>query len=231
MGILDRLAKMMGQSFKLKGSLFTLSVLQLLTADLNAFDQDLKAKIQLAPKFFNCTPMVIDVQALKVDQLDFTQLKQVLQDNQVIAVGIKGAPNHWLEAIREANLAVMNDHVKADKKPGGNAAFTEGTKIISEPVRSGQRIYAEGGDLIVIGTVSSGAEILADGNIHVYGSLRGRALAGVNGNKNTRIFCQQLAAELVSIAGHFQLFEHITELTHSLTEVYLKEDELIIATL
>ena len=221
----------MGQSFKLKGSLFTLSVLQLMTGDLVAFDADLKAKIQLAPKFFNCTPMVIDVQALKIDRLDFKQLKDVLQQNNVIAVGIKGAPTLWLDEIREANLAVMNDHAKADKKPGGNAAPEGGAKIISEPVRSGQRIYAEGGDLIIIGTVSSGAEILADGNIHVYGSLRGRALAGVNGNKNARIFCQQLAAELVSIAGHFQLFEHITELTHSLTEIYLKKDELIIATL
>ena len=149
----------MGQSFKLKGSLFTLSVLQLMTGDLVAFDADLKAKIQLAPKFFNCTPMVIDVQAIKIDRLDFKQLKDVLQQNNVIAVGIKGAPTLWLDEIREANLAVMNDHAKADKKPGGNAAPEGGAKIISEPVRSGQRIYAEGGDLIIIGTVSSGAEI------------------------------------------------------------------------
>jgi septum site-determining protein MinC len=157
----------MGQSFKLKGSLFTLSVLQLMTADLEAFDADLKAKIQLAPKFFNCTPMVIDVQALKVDRLDFQKLKSVLQNNQVIAVGIKGAPTTWLNEIREAHLAVMNEPVKSDKKAGGNASTEGGSKIISEPVRSGQRIYAEGGDLIIIGTVSSGAEILADGNIHV----------------------------------------------------------------
>lgn len=83
------------------------------------------------------------------------------------------------------------------------------SKIITTPVRSGQQVYAAGGDLIVMSSVSAGAEILADGNIHVYGALRGRALAGVRGDSKARIFCQSLEAELISIAGSFKLDEDL----------------------
>lgn len=79
------------------------------------------------------------------------------------------------------------------------------TKMITAPVRGGMQIYAAGGDLIVLAPVSPGAELLADGNIHVYGPMRGRALAGVKGDTSARIFCQQLGAELVSIAGNYKL--------------------------
>lgn len=220
----------MSPSFKLKGSMFTLSVLQLLTTDLNQFEKELKAKVHLAPKFFNYTPMVLDIQVLTDEEIDFAKLKTILTSNQIIPVGIRGAKEEWVAEIRKQGLAIMSDPGKNDKEaPGGSATFAEGTKIIADPVRSGQRIYAERGDLIVIGPVSSGAELLADGNIHVYGALRGRALAGVNGNTNARIFCQQLAAELVSIAGQYQLFEHIGDLTQGLTQVYLKDNELIIS--
>ena len=81
--------------------------------------------------------------------------------------------------------------------------------IITEPVRSGRQIYAARGDLIVMGPVSAGAELLADGNIHVYSSLRGRALAGISGDTNARIFCHSLEAELVSIAGLYRVSEDL----------------------
>ena len=83
------------------------------------------------------------------------------------------------------------------------------TKIITTPVRGGQQIYAQGGDLVVVSSVSPGAELLADGNIHVYGAMRGRALAGVKGDTRARIFCQQLSAELVSIAGQYKVSEDL----------------------
>lgn len=83
------------------------------------------------------------------------------------------------------------------------------TRIIYQPVRSGQQVYAQNGDLIVLAQVSAGAEILADGNIHVYGPLRGRALAGVKGNTKARIFCHSLEAELVSIAGQYKISEDL----------------------
>lgn len=90
------------------------------------------------------------------------------------------------------------------QKPAENPAPAQ-ARIIHHAVRSGQQVYAPGGDLIILNTVSAGAEILADGNIHVYGTLRGRALAGVKGNTKARIFCQRLEAELLSIAGHYKM--------------------------
>ena len=77
------------------------------------------------------------------------------------------------------------------------------------PVRGGQQIYAQGGDLVVTASVSPGAELLADGNIHVYGAMRGRALAGIKGNTKARIFCQQMTAEMVSIAGQYKVCEDL----------------------
>jgi septum site-determining protein MinC len=91
-------------------------------------------------------------------------------------------------------------------------------------VRSGQRIYAAGGDLSVVAAVSSGAELMADGNVHVYGPLRGRALAGMKGNTEARIFCQDLQAELVSIAGHYRISENIPpELRGMPVQIYLDQ--------
>jgi septum site-determining protein MinC len=106
------------------------------------------------------------------------------------------------------------------------------TKIIDQPVRSGQRIYASGGDLIVMAQVSPGAEIMADGNIHVYGSLKGRALAGVQGNQAARIFCSDLQAQLVAIGGNYRTSESDDlSIRGKLVQIYLKDDALIIDTL
>jgi septum site-determining protein MinC len=103
------------------------------------------------------------------------------------------------------------------------------TKIIDQPVRSGQRIYAPGGDLIVIAQVSPGAEIMADGNIHVYGALKGRALAGVQGNLDARIYCTDLQAQLIAIGGHYRTSEdEDVALQGRLVQVYLKDDSLTV---
>ena len=103
------------------------------------------------------------------------------------------------------------------------------TKMVDQPVRSGQRIYAAGGDLIVMAQVSPGAEIMADGHIHVYGSLKGRALAGVQGNLAARIFCSDLQAQLVAIGGHYRTSEDTDDtMRGKLVQVYLQDDALII---
>ena len=108
---------------------------------------------------------------------------------------------------RRAEPAPATDDGAADSKP---AAQQVETMVIDQPVRSGQQVYSRG-DLIVLAPVSTGAEIMADGNIHVYSNLRGRALAGVRGDTSARIFCQQLNAELVSIAGHYRVAEDLPE--------------------
>nr|WP_051048363.1 septum site-determining protein MinC [Thioalkalivibrio sp. HL-Eb18] len=99
----------------------------------------------------------------------------------------------------------------ADNPPEATPAVHSATRVVDRPVRSGQQIYARGGDLLVTGAVSAGAELLADGHIHVLGPLRGRALAGVRGLETARIFCRRLDAELLSIAGHYRVAEDIAE--------------------
>uniref|UniRef100_UPI0025CCAC13 septum site-determining protein MinC n=1 Tax=uncultured Lamprocystis sp. TaxID=543132 RepID=UPI0025CCAC13 len=105
----------------------------------------------------------------------------------------------------------------------GQGSTINGT-LVTRPVRSGQRVYAAGGDLSVIASVSSGAEVMADGNIHCYGPLRGRALAGARGNTEARIFCSDLQAELVSVAGHYRVSENIpADLRGVPVQVYLDQ--------
>lgn len=107
------------------------------------------------------------------------------------------------------------------------------TKIVRQPVRSGQQIYAKGGDLILLAPVNAGAEVLADGNIHIYAPLRGRALAGVTGDMNVRIFTHSLEAELVSVAGHYRIFEQqpAADVHGKSVQIYLENERLIITPL
>jgi len=108
-----------------------------------------------------------------------------------------------------------------------SATQTSGFTLITRPVRSGQRIYAAGGDLSVVAPVSAGAELMADGNVHVYGPLRGRALAGMKGDTQARIFCQDLQAELVSVAGHYRVSENIpNELKGYPVQIFLDQKVL-----
>lgn len=102
-------------------------------------------------------------------------------------------------------------------------------RIHKQPVRSGQQVYAAGGDLILLGQVSAGAEVIADGNIHVYASLRGRALAGAKGDTSARIFCRSLEAELVAIAGNYRVIEEQdSDIWGQNVQMYLAEDERLI---
>ena len=98
------------------------------------------------------------------------------------------------------------------------------------PVRSGQQLYAENRDLTVLNTVGAGAEVISDGSIHIYGTLRGRALAGAQGNTDARIFCREFHAELVAIAGHYKVLEDVPkELRGKPVQVWLDKDQLMIA--
>jgi septum site-determining protein MinC len=116
--------------------------------------------------------------------------------------------------------------VKASEPP---VQVDGGTTLVTQPIRSGRQVYAQQGDLVVLSTVSAGAELLADGHVHVYGTLRGRALAGVSGDTSARIFCRSLQAELVSIAGHWLVREDMDDhLIGRTVQIYLKGDLLVI---
>lgn len=224
---------------QIKGSMFTLTTVQIFTTDIDALRQQLIAKIQQAPNFFHNAPIVLD---LKIAQqpnalIDFIQLKQMLQGINLIPVGIKSGTQEQMQAASNSGLAILRDtanHKKQDTLPTTTQVSNKTicSKIITEPVRSGQQIYAPDGDLIIMNHVGHGAELIADGHIHVYGALRGRALAGMNGNQEARIFCQSLEAELVSVAGNYTISEDIEKRAWKIpAQIYIKDDRLQIMAL
>ena len=132
------------------------------------------------------------------------------------------------EAPAPAAAPVPAAAAPAQAAPAASFAPTAATMIVDTPVRAGQRIYARGADLVIMAAVNNGAEIIADGSIHVYAPLRGRALAGASGNTGARIFAASLEAELVSIAGVYRTFEngHSPELAQKQVQVRLTGDRI-----
>lgn len=124
-----------------------------------------------------------------------------------------------------------DDRQQEDGSRDGEDAYDGGTqtKMVTRPVRSGKQVYGQNGDLVVMASISPGAELLADGHIHVYGALRGRAHAGVRGDHSARIFCRSLEAELISVAGHWRVREDIPEeLIGKPVQMFLDGDQLVI---
>ncbi len=226
-------------AFQLKGGLFTLTTLQIFSPDLVALKTQLMAKIQQAPNFFHHAPIVLDLRIANQPNvaLDFVGLKSLLNELKLIPVGIKNAGPEQMHAAVQSGMALLRDtpDPRAKDKLSTNtnvAPKSVATKIVTTPVRSGQQVYAPDGDLIILNHVGNGAELIAEGNIHVYGALRGRALAGINGNQNARIFCQSLEAELVSVAGSYKLSEDIERQAWKIAaQIYIKDDRLQITEL
>lgn len=206
-----------------KGSSFTLTVLLLSSFDVDAIVAEVRARLEQAPKFFLHAPVVLDLNPLKeqLGEFDFSMLAEQLRDMQLVPVGVcNGNPSLYESAVA-SGFAVLQSGPqsrgkhKEEAKPVASAAAEERVSpsaksealVIHKPVRSGQQIYARGRDLILMAPVNAGAEVIADGNIHVYAALRGRALAGVQGDTSARIFSLNFGAEMVSIAGNYRVFE------------------------
>jgi len=226
---------------QLKGSVITTFILELYRYSASDFTQQLKDKIDQAPAFFEHSPVVISLDKFESDSLaiDLTELVSICRQHNLQPMAFKCADARLIPSIKKSGLVhlplntsrsaikeastpiesadvqtppvqklVSENNARSDQR---NDPQPHKNKIISRPVRSGQQIYAEGADLIILSQVSEGAEVLADGNIHVYGTLRGRALAGVKGDTSARVFCKRLEAELVSIAGHFILSDSLRD--------------------
>ncbi|GAB3526342.1 septum site-determining protein MinC [Photobacterium alginatilyticum] len=190
---------------ELKGSSFTLSALHLVDGDIEKATDFLKEKVSQAPNFFAAAPVVIDISQAG-NNIDFSTLKSEVQKAGMIPVGISGCKDTQLQSqAKRAGFAIMN----AARQTKAAETAMEPTRIIRTPVRSGQQIYAKNCDLVVMNHVSAGAEIIADGCIHIYGTMRGRAIAGASGQQQARIFCQNLQSELISIAGNYWLSDKI----------------------
>ncbi len=232
--------------FELKAGSFTLPVLRLLGTDMDAVALKLGEKVEQAGGFFHNAPVVIDLKAVAEDDaaVEFPLLVGLMRGHGMVPVGVRGGTEAQNAEAEAMELAILGDTPvsrRTDTKPRREEprikreesrvkpAARPDTLLVTRPVRSGQRVYAAGGDLVILAQVSPGAEIMADGHIHIYAPLRGRALAGVKGNLEARIFCHNLQAELVSVAGHYRISENIdTELKGRPVQIHLQERTLII---
>lgn len=195
----------MSQAPDLKGSSFTLSVLHLSDNDVSKAVHFLQEKVSQAPTFFASAPVVLNISKVDGD-INFLDLKLGVEELGMIPVGITGCQDKRTQNLAiAAGFAVMT----ASKAPSQAPAKMEPTMIVRTPVRSGQQIYAKNRDLVVLNHVSAGAEVISDGTIHIHGTLRGRAIAGASGSSEAKILCNDLQAELVSIAGNYWLSDQI----------------------
>ncbi|PCI55664.1 MAG: septum site-determining protein MinC [Gammaproteobacteria bacterium] len=229
-------------SIEFKGSSFTLSVLHLRTSKLADIRADLVTKIAQAPDFFYLVPLVVNIEQLACS-VDYQAVKTLIEEFNFTFVGFTGSvEKEQRKLIRElgfsfVNTAKVNTSQKVDATEENVA--TETKKIADTPqshlytdkvhrgqIRSGQQIYAKDQNLVVIGSVSAGAEVIADGNIHIYGSLRGRAIAGAKGHHKAQIYCQNLEAELVSINGNYWLSESMEQHWGVPVYIHLTDSEL-----
>ena len=233
-----------GIAFKLKGRLYTLMVMQLIEPRLASFTAQLEQAIQQAPRLFQGLPVVLDCTGLTERSVDLQEICHCLRAHGVFPVAVQGTTASLSTVAQCQGLAVMNGSASQDKlitvealelppikekiaesKPAPKLARTR-TKYHAGTVRSGQQVVAREGDLLIMGPVSPGAEVLAEGNIYVYGALRGRALAGISGDKTARIVCQSLEAELLAIGGVYRLNEDMEQIRQP-CHTYLKEDKII----
>ncbi|MDO6507727.1 septum site-determining protein MinC [Colwellia sp. 4_MG-2023] len=229
-------------SIEFKGSSFTLSVLHLKSSELADIRADLTKKVAQAPDFFYLVPVVVNIEQLSCS-IDYQAVKALIEEFNFTFVGFTGAVTKEQRFhIRELGFSFVNT-AKANVPPKSTIApksevketAIEAPKVVEHlysdkvhrgQIRSGQQIYAKDQNLVIIGSVSAGAEVIADGNIHVYGSLRGRAIAGAKGHHKAQIYCQNLEAELVSINGNYWLSESMEEHWGSPAFIHLTDTEL-----
>ncbi len=211
--------------YEIKSADLSLVALVLKTTDMSVFSVVFKERLAETPDFFDQDPLVVDVSGLFLqneDTIDLKSLLTCLREHRLVPLAIKGAPPALLasamaEGLVDASDArirrfmVIGEHSAPQALPAQDVATTKTTLsalCIEKPLRSGQQVYAKGRDLIVMGMVNPGAEVIADGHIHVYGSLRGKAIAGARGNVEARIFAQIMEPELISIAGIYRTSEN-----------------------
>ncbi len=263
------------QAFRLKGTAPALTLLYMLTEDLDAVEKQLSDHLRLMPQFFLYAPMLVDLTELGDRRIDLAGLAALLRRHKLVPVAVRnptdgqqvqavqagwavlqsglGSPRQRRGAEARAAAAAYSSDPPEQSQAAAAAAAAEPPAdspagapgdpssssdpplpglTIKVPVRSGQVIHAVGGDLVVLAPVSPGAELIADGNIHVYAPLRGKALAGAQGNSEASIFCMGLEAEFLSIAGRYLMAEQLPrEIRGKPARAHLDGDDLVITAL
>jgi septum site-determining protein MinC len=260
------------QAFKLKGTAPALTLLYMLTEDLDAVERQLADHLRQMPQFFLYAPIVVDLTELGNARVDLARLAELLRRHNLVPVAVRNPTESQQVLAVSAGWAILQSGLAptrrppaetrptpdpasaadgrgsrpprapespaAPEEPAGAPALAEPLDValpgltVRAPVRSGQVLHAVGGDLVVVAPVSSGAELIADGNIHVYGPLRGRALAGARGNSDVSIFCLSLEAEFVSIAGRYLMADEISKIARGKPfRIHLEEESLVLTSL
>jgi septum site-determining protein MinC len=226
-----------------------LAQVRIRTTDAGSILDELTGRVAAAPQFFERTAVCIDLSGLEKEP-NTAELRAVfdaIRRAGMLAVGLAhgtAAVDALARALDvpvltqfrvqgKATPVVVKDPPPAKAPSTKTSAAPEPTILATpslmqhQPVRSGQRVYARHSDLVVTATVGAGAEVIADGCVHIYGTLRGRAMAGARGEVTARVFCQEFHAELVSIAGVFRVFETIPpELAGKPVQAWLDGDDL-----
>jgi septum site-determining protein MinC len=196
----------------------------------------LDAQIGRSPAFFAGRPVVLDLGALPSEQPDVAGLLQRLSGRGIRIIGTEGAHPSWqgLEAWAPLHASGTRPARAIDVPDERRTAPAQDTTslLIDQPVRSGQSVVFEKGDVSVVGSVASGAEVIAGGSVHIYGTLRGRAIAGLTGNHRARIFCRRLEAELLAIDGVYQTADDMdATLRGKPVQAWLVGEAMMLATL
>jgi septum site-determining protein MinC len=219
-------------SFKFRGGSFHALVVKP-EIPITAWLADVDALLVRSPGFFSGKSVVIDVSGLALPKLAFLGLLDELGRRDIRVLGVEGANPSDVDgrvpSLVRGQAATEAAEAPATKSPARAPACS---LLLDAPVRSGQSIIHADGDVTIIGSVASGAEIVAAGSIHVYGTLRGRVLAGAYGNQRARIFCRRLDAELMAIDGHYIVADDIEpHLRKEPVQAWLNGDELKLTTM
>ncbi len=225
------------KALEFKGRMLSLTRARILDPDLSAIATQLQDFARQMPQAVKGMPVVIEADA----PLNLTELIAAMREIGLQPLGVVDGP--LTESAQRLGIAVLPAEAAgrtARAQGGASAPAAEtavveapvaarrSTRIITEPVRSGQQIYAPDTDLIVLNTVSAGAEIAADGCVHVYGTLNGRAIAGARGDQTARIFCRKFKSELVAVAGVYAVAEQMQgELRNHSVQVSLVDGKLV----
>lgn len=242
------------QAGELKIGQVGIANLRVRTLDVARLAQEMRERVARAPKLFGHAAVILDFGGLSQapDVETARALLEGLREAGVLPVALAYGTTEIEQLARALDLPLLAKFRAQYERIDGGAAATSppppppapaaakpAPAATSRPgrmqrnaVRSGQQLYAESADLTVLSTVGAGAEVIADGSIHIYGNLRGRALAGAQGNTEARIFCREFNAELVAIAGHYKVLDDIPkELRGKAVQVWLEQDQIKIAAL
>ena len=220
-------------AFKFRGGCFHALVLKP-EIPLSTWLADVDTLLARSPGFFAEKSVVIDVSDLSLSRKNFLDLLDELSKRGIRILGVEGANPSDFDGRVPFLARSQTDKTKSTATPilAPSTPSPASSLLIEAPVRSGQLVVCPDGDVTVVASVASGAEIVASGSVHVYGTLRGRVLAGAYGNQRARIFCRRLEAELIAIDGHYIVADEIgTHLRQAPIQAWLDGDALKIATM